>query len=291
MNGMAPTRIPSKKELVDRIFLSVEKRRFSLEEALTNVLFEYGLDRIDSEYEARRLVSQCWSVVRERIKEEESKGLYPTMEIIDEMRFELGTFTERVEGASNKEKIVKIRLKQRAHISDLIDKMSAQQYEIFGAALCYLSGAGEDFAKRTRLSGDENIDFVALMPLNGRTHLFPSGKNRVRLIGQCKKWGSKTQKKDINLMAETITKVVNLNPDLSEVLPSWFVSSEGPILGCFVSHRGYQSGAKIEAQRHGFVLADSRDLTEIVCLSKKWDIGEGADGAERLLHKCLEMFK
>jgi hypothetical protein len=37
-----------------------------------------------------------------------------------------------------------------------------------------------------------------------------------------------------------------------------------------VAHSGFQNGAQNEAKKHGLVLSDSRDLAEIVALSRKF---------------------
>jgi len=71
--------------------------------------------------------------------------------------------------------------------------------------------------------------------------------------------------------------VRNLNPSIESLVPSWFRSSTGPIIGWLIAHNGVQSGGVTKAKNHGIVISDSVDIAEIIALSRHIDVCLPAD--------------
>ncbi|MCP4345201.1 MAG: hypothetical protein GY795_06705 [Desulfobacterales bacterium] len=77
------------------------------------------------------------------------------------------------------------------------------------------------------------------------------------------------------------------NERILETLPHWFISSKGILIGCILAHSGAQSGSHAIANDHGIIIADSRDIAEILALHKKWNLAEKDKGVTDFLRNGI----
>lgn len=252
------------------------KRVFKLYDEILYVLQNtLGQSKDDAEKAAARHEKKIWDALILKFDEEKSKGLYPTFEVADPIRRELLWFPAISSRDQYRERQLKLRLAYRGVIANYLDGMSSREYEALGCVVSQISGA--QHCHLTPPGNEYGIDFVAILPAYGNGHLFPHTSKQIRIIGQSKKWNSPVKRSDVDLLCTTLNLVRTKGQRVLEklILPSWFISAQGPIIGCMVSHSGAQSGAIDIANDHGVIMADSRDITQIITLWRNWDINTG----------------
>lgn len=193
---------------------------------------------------------------------------------------------------SSKDKSYVLRLQTRPYVMQNIDVLSDRDYEALGCMVCELIGA--TYVKLTPPGNEGGIDFFALVNLPSKSHIFRGDCRPIRIVGQSKMYRSRVGVDKVKELCETLNNVRNLNPAVFRHIPSWFLSSSGPIVGWLVTHSGLQSGAVTHAKNNGIIVSDSKDIAEIVALSRKLDvslepIGRAAlirNGIERYLKNC-----
>jgi hypothetical protein len=274
------------KEVTKRIFRrTYQKRLLKVDEAVSlvapNVL---GSDQIKADWYAERNKRRVWKKLVDRIDDERGKGLYPTFTIVDTDRYQVAWFPKLRESDDSSLKQKKIRLTHRGRILDHLDSVTSRDYEAIGCVVCMLSGATKWHL--TDLGNEYGIDFLALLPAYGKHHLFPHACKQVRIVGQSKKWGDPIKRDQVGLLADTLNNIRYKNKDIHEkVLPHWFISAKGLLVGCMIAHSGSQSGGYERAHDHGIIMADSRDIAEIIALDQTWDIGGGPESAVEFLNQ------
>lgn len=245
-----------------------------------------GMDATAAGDYARKKQKRIWNLITKRIDEENRKGLYPTFKILDISTLELSWFPAVESSDSTRIKLKKSKLALRGQVLDEIDTLSSRDYEALGCLVCKVAGTNKWFL--TPSGNDWGIDFVALVPAFGKAHIFPSLKNEIRVVGQSKKWTSPVPREKIDLLAKTVERIRSRSSRILPSLPDWFVSAEGPLVGCMIGHTGLQGGAWDIARDEGIIGADSRDVAEMICLSNAWDIHLGFGGIKAWLRKTLD---
>jgi hypothetical protein len=267
----------SESTIVERMFRAKYGLRVRLEEAIAPLASSLlGYDQSAAEAFAKSRERRIWNQVIKIVDEENRKGLYPTFEILDPSRFELSWFAAGKATDSKRVRLMKMRLAHRGEILDVIDGVAAREYEALGCVICRFAGASKWYL--TPANSDWGIDFLALVPAFGRSHIFPLRGRQIRVVGQSKKWADPVPREKLELLVNKAEDIRRRNSELLSILPDWFISADGPIVGCMLSHRGAQSGAWDYAQSHGVVIANSRDLAEIVSLSRAWDLQTDVQG-------------
>lgn len=151
----------------------------------------------------------------------------------------------------------------RPEVLRQIDLITDRQYEAFCCVVIRLAGA--DRVKLTPPGNEGGIDLFAHLRVPASTHLFGGACTPVRIVGQCKKYSSPVTVDRIRDFIATMESVRNQSGLLPQgLIPAWFKSSAGPIIGWVASHSGWQSGAQTVANSHGIVLSASVDLAEVV---------------------------
>ena len=173
------------------------------------------------------------------------------------------------------------RLRQRPAFLRMIDSLTTREYEALGCLAMRFAGASEVAVTRSGTEG--GIDFFALISAPGRCHLFAGGNNALRIIGQSKKYVRPVSADKVKEFITTMDEVkFGGEPKTERIIPAWFRSAKGPIVGCIVGHNGFQSGAVSRARKHGIIIADSLDMAELIALSR--GIPEHFQPAERLVY-------
>jgi hypothetical protein len=276
----------NRSEITRRIFRRTYKKRLlRIDEAVSLVAPPIlGCNQIEADSYAERNKRYIWQGLVKRIDEERDKGLHPTFTIIDTDRYEFAWFPSLRTGDDSLLKQKKIRLASRGKVLDYLDTVSDRKYEAIGCVICTLAGATKWHL--TDLGNEFGIDFLALLPAYGSGHLFPHAHKQIRLVGQSKKWGTPIKRDQVDLLAGTLDDIRRRNKDIfAKVLPHWFASAKGLLVGCMIAHSGAQSGGYERAHEHGIIMADSRDIAEIVALSRAWDTGRVTDAVIEFLDK------
>lgn len=210
--------------------------------------------------------NRYWNLILQRQDLDERSGRTPIFSIVDKIgrRIEWPAATRTSSPKSTGR--AQARLRARPAILRTIDNLSDRQFEALG---CVAS----EFAGGTRFSltppGNEGgIDFFSLIQIHSGCHLFSSDCHPLRIVGQAKKHSRPASVDMIKEFITTLSEVKNLSPSIEHLIPPWFRSASGPIVGWFISHSGAQSGAVAKAHNHGILLADSIDLAEIAARSR-----------------------
>lgn len=276
----------SDSRIIERAFRAQFTNRFRIEEALTSLATSVlGMDPIAAGNYAKRRQRKLWNQITERIDEENRKGLHPTFRVLDVSTLELAWFAARESSDPADVQMKKAKLALRGQVLDEIDNLNSRDYEALGCLVCKEAGASKWFL--TPPGNDKGIDFLALVPAVGSAHIFPSLSNEIRIVGQSKKWTSSVPREKIDLLATTVEGIRRRSERIIPTLPSWFVSSEGPLVGCMIGHTGLQGGAWDIARDEGIIAADSRDVAEIICLSNSWDTHLGISGLKTWMRETL----
>lgn len=248
------------------------EERIRLEDAIAEVVSSReGKSRLAGEDDGRRYARRVWRAMFREHGACNRDPLRPMFEALDEVRLEVrpGWLPQPEVGTSTRRKDA--RRRARGQALSWIDGLTDDDFEKVGAYLCDASGAPR--VLKTRGVGDWGIDFVGIVPAYGHTHIFPSLPSQVRIVGQSKKWATRIPRAKIQEFVTTLTDVRHKRGEVAAALPNWFLASEGPIVGCVVSQRGFQSGARSVASDHGIILADEIDIAEVLVLDRRraWD--------------------
>jgi hypothetical protein len=149
----------------------------------------------------------------------------------------------------------------------MIDALTGREYEALACVAMKVVGASE--ITLTPFGTEGGIDFFALVRSPARCHLFAGSTNPIRIVGQSKKY---TRQVGVDKMKEFLATMDEVKhrgePKTERVVPPWFHATRGPIVGCMIAHRGFQSGATSRARNHGIITADSLDIAEMLALSR-----------------------
>jgi len=159
-------------------------------------------------------------------------------------------------------------LRARPYILQEIDKFTSRQYEALAVYLCILLGA--DKYLLTPPGNEGGVDFYASVRFSDSAHYIFGIKGPVRIIGQSKKYSNKVEDSKVKEFLFTLEAVKTQSAAIMRKVPPWFYASQGHVLGWIVAHKGFQSGAVDRSKNHGVLLADSREVAQVLALSKKF---------------------
>ena len=231
--------------------------------------------------------NSLWQSLTRRIAEDKERGIYPTFDIsldgVDRLIWYPGYFPP---GVRNRDKWQRLRIRSRSLILNEIQRLKRPQYEALSVLACKLSGAARFHL--TRYGGDGGVDFFAVIPSLGRSHVFSGGGGTIRIVGQSKMSNNRIPRKEIGIFAETLNEVRHVGRNVKKHIPSWFLRERGPIIGWFVAHSGLQSGAADYANDNGIIHSDSRDIAEIVTMSRAWQPTDGLFAPVELIQREIK---
>jgi hypothetical protein len=266
------------KHIVERVFRKKYPNRIiRLDEvAYTRLVEEFQFDEHRAIAFIRSNINLLWAETVKRLDEDVAKGLLPTFEILDSSRYELIWFPAVWKTDSSKLARQKMRIKYRGELLDYLDHhITWRDYEALGCVISILVGARQ--WNVTPSSGDFGIDFFALIPSYGISHLFPGVHKQIRLVGQSKKWNSEVPRSKVDDLGHKLDYIRARSHHFDGILPPWFLSEPGLIVGCMIAHSSFQEGANTIAHEHGLILGDRRDIVEILTLSHQWSVEDGYD--------------
>ncbi|MBK4216149.1 restriction endonuclease [Paracoccus caeni] len=218
----------------------------------------------DEEY-ISRFKKALYSALKESDHQHVACGGISTFEytnsILLKLRWNIQSLTDRRHRA---------KLERRAVAIDWIDRLKDDRhYEYLGGLLMRKLGASRIHV--TPKGNEFGIDFLAIAPAFSRSGMFLSKGRGIRIVGQSKYYNHPVARDKIQAFNDVMNSIRNNKEELIRVLPSWFRSSPAPLLGCFVAHSGYQSGARKSAEQNGYLLLDTRAAGEIVSCVGKMD--------------------
>jgi hypothetical protein len=238
--------------------------------------------RIDAEVFAAANTGRYWADVLDQVEADRKLGLVPFCEIVKRQdRLLTNACVPFVNAHQSKLRMIGLLLRARPALLTAIDVLTDREYEALGCLVSRLLGAQRDYLTPP---GDEGgIDFLATVQFYSASHLFSGIGKEIRIVGQSKKYMSKVPVSAVDQFIQTVQNVRYRSARVDRVIPPWFHASSGPIVGWMVAHSGFQTGAQDEAKKHGIILADSRDLAEIVALCRKFYC------TERVLHRVTQL--
>lgn len=202
-----------------------------------------------------------WNNTLKLIYEDEKRSIVPVFKIIDS-KTKLLSYNNSLSNG------FKAKLnRDRVDFLNFIDNINDREYE----ALCcvVLKSLGANNIMLTPPGNEGGIDFIATIKFSSTAHFLFGINGPIKIIGQSKFYGQKVSVKDIKEFDSTISDVQRLSPKVSQVLPDWFKKEKGPIIGWFIAHSSFQSGANDRSKNFGFINSDSRDIVEVLSKSKK----------------------
>lgn len=213
---------------------------------------------------------------------EERRGLIRSFKILDSSTTLLSWYGVGDSSPRSHELIRShARLRHRPAFLRMIDSLDDREYEALSCVVLKIGGANNVFLTPQKNEG--GIDFFAVVPAPGYCHLFAGGTHPLRIVGQCKKYKSAVSEALMKEFVETIQVVKYRGQSkVEKLVPSWFHSVRGPIIGLMIADSGFQSGADTKARNHGIITADTLDIAEIAALSKIFPESLPADSRAEL---------
>jgi hypothetical protein len=234
-----------------------------LSEAVKQVLCRDGME---NEIYTQANINRFWSAIKELEEKDVKRGLRPLFLIKDAYSKRVSSFFD-----SNIYKISPLKfklLKARSNILRIIDSINDRQFEALCCFACALFGSQNYIL--TPHGNEGGIDFLASIRFSDTAHYLFGINGPLRIVGQCKKYSSPVQVDEIRNFNSTLNDVYHLSEKVRGIIPGWFRSAKGPIIGWFIGHAGFQSGAEDRAKNFGIITSNSRDLAELIAGSKKF---------------------
>lgn len=236
-------------------------------------------DSMSAEASISKLENTYWNELL-RLQDEDSKrGIKPIFTIVDKQGKKVSFQHLSSNNGDRKQKIHNKMLRARPLILQQIDLLTDREYEALACLACECIGANNTML--TPAGNEGGIDFIATIKFPEKSHFLFGEKGPIRIIGQCKKYSTRVQVDKVKEFITTLQEVKNQTPSVERVIPNWFRSSSGPIIGWIISHNGFQAGSITKSMNHGFVLSDSIDIAQLLSLSNRYHVFE--DPQERAI--------
>ncbi|PLW92439.1 MAG: hypothetical protein C0592_10805 [Marinilabiliales bacterium] len=253
----------NKLVIVDYILRNFYKNDFELSavEAIKRI---QNKDQIEAEYIANKNLNSLWNMFVKKIDEHSESAMFPYAVINERSTQRFTNYCTLLKNDSLKTKRLKLKLSRRAKIYEFIESLTWREYEAISVLIMEFVGAKDTRIHLTDPGNEFGVDFLALIPSYGKYHLFPNKTKTSRIIGQSKKWKTKTPRERISLLNDALTDFKRRRLEFIDKFPSWIFSSKNSIHGLVFSHSGFQSGARDLANDYGITIGNSYDLTEII---------------------------
>ncbi len=280
----------AKREIFNRLWrLRISESYQSFGDLLTQLAaVSLKIDMIAAERFSSQNLDKYWNWLSRELDIQKQRGLVPWLSQAENSFAVFDGFQQISPGCDEHQQILNVRLASRSSILQSIDMLSDRQYEALACVTCGAIGA--DVHYLTPAGNEGGIDFVALLKLNASNHLFSGPGTEMRIVGQCKKYRSSVSVDRLEQFLHVMQNVRHRASRVREQLPAWFEDAKGPIVGWVISHTGFQSGASDEAKKHGIIVSDSLDLTQLLALSDSFQRRrETASGQTDLGSFCNEL--
>lgn len=259
--------------------------------ALLSRLAESALGKARSDADAFADVNlrKYWNWLARELDDHTARGLTPFFTQASGGVFAISSACHALAASSNAQERLRGTLAMsRPFVLRQIDAMTDREYEALACVSCEAIGSGRTLL--TPPGNEGGIDFFATLSISTRTHVLSAAGAEIRIVGQCKKYGSPVAVDKLEQFITTMQNVRHRSERVRRHIPAWFDQARGPIIGWVMAHSGFQTGAADEAKNHGIILSDSLDLAELVCLSDSFHSAlSPSDRAIRLTDECRRM--
>jgi len=218
------------------------------------------------------------------MKEDRASGRSPLFEVFDYTSKRL-VWPPARNSTSHPLKKLNRRLISRPTYLRSIDKLSPREYEALPCTIIKLTGSR--YVHLTPPGNEWGVDFFGSIENPSQLSVFNGTRSPIRIVGQCKKYESKLEVKEVKEFSRTLEALRNRNPLLEKHVPIWFRTITGPIIPWLVCHSAAQSGALALAKDEGIIVSDSIDLAECLCFIKKTQ-GLNSHDKSAFLQKCCQ---
>ena len=236
--------------------------RYTFEEVLKLcILKTIATDVSQAELLAQNKVNRLWNKYCAQHQEDIKNGVVPLFSIENE--------SEKIVrwiGDTSQYKTRREYYTGRPDLYKFFDKLNDREYEIMSCVICELLGA--DKIHLTEKGNEGGIDFFARIPFSNSSHFLFGVKGPIRIVGQCKKYTCKDNISHMKEFVQTLNHVYNKSYRPGEILPDWFQTGKGSIIGWHISHLGHQSGAMDMAKNYGILVSDTKQLIDVICRAK-----------------------
>jgi hypothetical protein len=230
---------------------------------------ELGKSSIDAQAFAQANIKKYWNWFIEALDNQRARGIKPYFTVPGGGTYAFSHTAHELQFSkdANDQEIGRLAL-ARPHVLRQLDALSDRQYEAMACVACEVIGAR--FQVLTPPGNEGGIDFLATITIKDSCHIFSAVGAELRIVGQCKKYQTPVAVDRVEQFLQTMSNVRHRTDRVRKHLPVWFEEAGGPIIGWIIGHSGFQTGAADEAKKHGVVLSDSIDMTELFSLAPKF---------------------
>lgn len=229
-----------------------------------------GKSSIDAEAYVQNNLMRHWNALIQRLDYDRNLGRKPIFSVRDLFTRRLTWYPKNlVMFPRNKDRRLGVSLSSRPLMLRMIDSLSDREYEALACVI--INFAGGSRIKLTPPKKEGGIDLFAIVNFPSKSHIFGGTYKPLRIIGQVKKYNKSVQVSEVKELITTIDQVKNQNPCVEYLVPPWFRTASGPIVGWLIAHSGVQSGGITQAKNHGIIISESLDLAEVGSLSRHLD--------------------
>lgn len=229
-------------------------------------------------------IKSLWNTYIKEHNKDISAQIVPLFDIIDKPNMKVRWIGSECSHVENRKRH---HYKPRPQLYRLIDGLTPREYEALAYILCKLMGA--ENVQLTDEGNEGGVDFIAQIRFSESAHFIFGTKGPVRIIGQSKKYSTSVQKSAVKEFITTLNDVHNLSYRVGEILPTWFRTNSGPIIGWHISHSGHQSGALDYAKNYGILTSSSKELVDLMCRLKVPGQAQGLSKADYYKGKISEL--
>lgn len=242
---------------------------FTFDDLLIDAVQEVlSLSRSDAEQHVEARCAHYWNALSKVLDADQMRGLAPLVRIEDSTSRRVRAYHAWLRaGKLRSHRFRAVALAARPDLLAAIDALDDREFESLGCVVSRLIGAPN--VHLTTKGKEAGIDFFAqIQVVNGRSHLFGDATGPLRIIAQCKKQGRRLEGAEMTKLVQVIQEVMHRDPTVERLVPPWFRTSRGPIVGWMLSANGFQSEALNKAKHFGIVCSDSNDLAYALALSR-----------------------
>lgn len=256
---------------------SIPKGIFKFEDYYTQATVEVlGKNTFDAKQYVQANINRIWNYILEENRKNNKKGIIPIFSVVD-FHAKTAIYPPYLPCTEKKARFVLRCLNTRPIILKKIDSLDPRQYEALGCLSSTISGA--DKYLLTPPGNEGGVDFFSRVRQPATNHIFSGSYAPLRIIGQSKKYSQKVTIGKVKEFKTAIDHVKLKYGKAKNLVPDWFSSMQGPVVGWMIAQSGFQSGALDYAKDEGIILSDTVDISEIITQSKKFY--PNIDGAKR----------
>jgi hypothetical protein len=225
-----------------------------------------GRDPVSAAAYTEATATAFWNYVVEASADHAARGISTSFAIADNTTKTWDCYPVPT-GANSLKEEKALRVRSRPTYLRMIDNLNDRQFEALSCVLLEALGSSE--VELTKGGGEGGIDAFGLILNADSSHILGSPHHPLRVIAQSKMQSRPMGADKMKEFFETINEVkYGGEHKTEEVIPHWFRSSRGPIIGMAISDKGFQGGAEKRARSRGILIVDSIDIAEVLATTR-----------------------